>query len=50
MDDKQFEELLKALGIKDKKDDCQMNDKNLSQDELKKRFSKIILSMAQEER
>ena len=49
MTDEEFKELTKALGIKDK-DDCKTIDKNISPDELKKRFGKIILSMAQEGR
>lgn len=49
MDDKEFKELLKSLGIKDEKEDHKAIDKNLSQDEFKKRAAKIIFSIAQGE-
>lgn len=49
MTDKEFNKLLKSLGIKDKEDDRKKIDKNLSPDELKKLAGEIIFSMAQGE-
>lgn len=49
MDDKQFQELLKSLGIKDEKEDHKTIDKYTTIDELKKLAGKIIFSMVQGE-
>lgn len=49
MDESRFKELLKALEIKEEKDNCKMTTEKLGGAELKKRLGKIIFSMTNDE-
>lgn len=48
MTDEQFKEFMKAMGVKDKEENHQKINRNLTQDELKRIAAKIVIPQGEE--